>query len=472
MRCAAPFGQWIFFLLPGEASCETPCSTDTHEDSTCFPPLPKGAEAGPWAQRRMTGGSQEDWLRRRGIGAWPLLWLMAVCLVPCALRAQVGPPAHAYLYLGAYEGRFECLVGVPELMEMLGRQTSIALPPGAQQEVRDAALAAAQKWLRVKLDGTELVSLAPPTASLVKGVPGRTERPAPDELLVATQTMVGFTWEFDLEAVPKNIEITWEGFRGAWTSLPVTVIVGSQSENFELTSGYPSNLWKNQGRLSLRTPLAEVPVPSRAAQIKIPAASLLWLGLGFVFFGLRHISGGRVPGRAFMTWMTLIAGAVVLWPVMNVPVSLPQNEDVPPEQAEKILRALLRNTYRAFDQRSESAIYDQLDRSIHGDLLQKVYLQTIEALTLDEQDKTRVRVTDLDVQVSATQPRKEGRGFIADVRWTALGTVGHWGHEHQRVNRYLAKVTVAPVEEKSDGRDASPPAWKMVALDIQEERRL
>jgi hypothetical protein len=87
-----------------------------------------------------------------------------------------------------------------------------------------------------------------------------------------------------------------------------------------------------------------------------------------------------------------------------------------------------------------------------------------------------VRVTDLSVEVTGTQPRKGGEGFVAEVRWTALGTVGHWGHEHQRLNRYIAKVTVAPVPEKegasSKDGDSGRDAWKMVDLEVQEEKRL
>jgi hypothetical protein len=405
---------------------------------------------------------------------WRYLFLAWCCLAGGLLPAageKVSP--HAYLYLDAYDARFECLVPAPQMTEILGKPPFSALTSHTQQDLLNSAGAAAQGWLQVKLDGAP-AKLSPPTLSIVKGVPGRTERPSPDELLVASQVMVGFSWELELQNVPKTVEITWSGFGAAWASLPVTVVVGSQSESFELNAQATSHVWHNQGRLSLRSPLAEVPARPRPSQMKLPVASILWVVAGILFLSLRHISGGRVPGRAFMTWMTLIAGAVVLWPVLNVHFSLPHNENVPPDQAEKILRALLRNTYRAFDQRSESAIYDVLERSISGDLLQRVYLQTIQALTLDEQDKTRVRITDLSVEVTGTKPRKDGEGFIADVRWTALGTVGHWGHEHQRLNRYIAKVTIAPVPEKAsaNARDSDRDAWKMVDLEVLEEKRL
>ncbi|MBW2386730.1 MAG: hypothetical protein JRG92_24125, partial [Deltaproteobacteria bacterium] len=53
-------------------------------------------------------------------------------------------------------------------------------------------------------------------------------------------------------------------------------------------------------------------------------------------------------------------------------------------------------------------------------------------------------------------------GFVARAVWKVRGSVGHWGHIHQRSNRYRAELTVAPVEER----------WKLTALEILEEERL
>jgi len=108
--------------------------------------------------------------------------------------------------------------------------------------------------------------------------------------------------------------------------------------------------------------------------------------------------------------------------------------------------------------------------SINGDLLQRVYLQTIQALSLDEQDKTRVKVTDLDVQVNATHPRKRetASSRMCDGPPSNRGPLGH---EHQRVNRYIAKVTIAPVAGKPTSQGTVRDAWKMIDLDIQEEEK-
>ena len=56
----------------------------------------------------------------------------------------------------------------------------------------------------------------------------------------------------------------------------------------------------------------------------------------------------------------------------------------------------------------------------------------------------------------------EGGGFVATTAWNVAGSVGHWGHIHQRRNRYRARLDVRPI----DGR------WKLTGLEILDEERL
>ena len=49
-----------------------------------------------------------------------------------------------------------------------------------------------------------------------------------------------------------------------------------------------------------------------------------------------------------------------------------------------------------------------------------------------------------------------------DARWTAMGTVGHWGHIHTRKNQYHADITIEPIDQ----------AWKITSLKILEEKRI
>ena len=53
-------------------------------------------------------------------------------------------------------------------------------------------------------------------------------------------------------------------------------------------------------------------------------------------------------------------------------------------------------------------------------------------------------------------------GLLFHSKWTALGTVGHWGHIHIRKNQYEANITVEPVKG----------VWKITGLELLEEKRI
>ena len=87
------------------------------------------------------------------------------------------------------------------------------------------------------------------------------------------------------------------------------------------------------------------------------------------------------------------------------------------------------------------------------------------SLSVDENDALKIyfrlkEVKILDVDVASVDDRPLGLLFHA--RWTAMGTVGHWGHIHMRKNQYDANITVEPVEG----------AWKIAGLELLEEQRI
>jgi hypothetical protein len=132
------------------------------------------------------------------------------------------------------------------------------------------------------------------------------------------------------------------------------------------------------------------------------------------------------------------------------------------EDAAEVLGALLRNIYVAFDFRDESAIYDALARSATGDLLTQIYLETQKSLELQSQGGARVKVKEV-VLIEADQENLQGEvGFVATCTWNVRGSVGHWGHIHQRVNQYQARISVKPV----DGE------WKIFSLELLQEKRI
>ena len=127
------------------------------------------------------------------------------------------------------------------------------------------------------------------------------------------------------------------------------------------------------------------------------------------------------------------------------------------------MHSLLKNVYRSFDFRDESDVYDKLALSVQGNLLEEIYLQNRKSFAVQKAGGAQARVKEIEVIEAVAEPLdEEGKGFGLKAKWTAQGSVGHWGHVHVRRNRYRAIVTIGAI----DG------SWKITGLELLEEERI
>jgi hypothetical protein len=381
--------------------------------------------------------------------------------------APVAPAktAQGYLYVEPYQARFEMLMDAPRFLHWLNplKEQPNILDEAAQKAACEAAKEQVLDWCRLSTGGTRIEGNFI-GVSIVKGKPGATLPMATGESLPTQEAMFGFTWEYPTPPGPDEIIVEWRGFIEDIQTLPVRVFFGSQSEILEASTFLPKISWKAQGRLPLPAPLAKVPAITVSASFLIPVATILWVLGGALFLTFVRLHDQHLPGGSMPFIGAWVLGAVLSWPILNI--DLGGKAQVPEitekKDAEGILTPLLRNVYRAFDHRNESEIYDVLARSVDGELLRKLYLETIQALTLEGREGTRVTISEFSADIMGVQPAPSGDGFITECQWTAMGNVGHWGHSHTRVNRYTAKVTITPVVN----------AWKITQLEVSETRRL
>lgn len=52
--------------------------------------------------------------------------------------------------------------------------------------------------------------------------------------------------------------------------------------------------------------------------------------------------------------------------------------------------------------------------------------------------------------------------ILFKAKWSAFGSVGHWGHIHTRKNQYEALITLEPIDK----------TWKIIDLELLEEKRV
>ncbi|MBX9655950.1 hypothetical protein K2Y11_20220, partial [bacterium] len=201
--------------------------------------------------------------------------------------------------------------------------------------------------------------------------------------------------------------------------------------------------------------------PLRRWSIPLVSASTMGLGLLIALLSFRR---------------PMVAGGVVLASVVLAAVMLPfgrvevQNPFVKPPrlgeaEARSVLDSLHKNIYRAFDHHDEQSVYDSLEKSISGPLLEKTYLAVREGLVMQEQGGAVSHVSGVKLVDGKLLPPGSGtrdpRAFDMQVIWDVEGTVEHWGHIHTRTNEYEATFTVEPEGD----------AWKITALDVTGQKR-
>ena len=207
-----------------------------------------------------------------------------------------------------------------------------------------------------------------------------------------------------------------------------------------------------------------VPPGIRAPWFHLDLLPVLFSILGLIIvwksrrFTMQTVFSG---GFCAVVALTSLGSSVIeVRPFWVSPVQLPESS-----VAEALFETLHRNIYRAFDYENEEQIYNLLDRSVSGELLQQIYDEIHESLLmkLEEDavcDVRAVRTLDTELlsDVGASEPV-----FQVRAEWEVIGTVKHWGHGHWRKNLSRAIYDVRWIPDTG---------WRIDAVDVIEQRRL
>jgi len=225
--------------------------------------------------------------------------------------------------------------------------------------------------------------------------------------------------------------------------------------------------WTNYLKNFKLPTVQQIDVAGSLGELRIPLITLLCLGGVLVvaiwtLLRARRRKPLRVP---LAVAALLLATGAAAYPFASITINRPtlMAGEIDDERAEALLQTLLKNVYRAFDFREEEDVYDKLALSVSGDLLSEIYLQNRRSMAIQQAGGAQAKVKAVAVEkVSAEQIDGDGLGYALHGRWTALGRVGHWGHVHQRKNRYEAVITIAAQEG----------VWKITGLELMDEQRI
>ncbi|MGB5874749.1 MAG: hypothetical protein WBG01_11470 [Bacteroidota bacterium] len=285
--------------------------------------------------------------------------------------------------------------------------------------------------------------------------------------MLLNTAMVGVIVTYLTNELPQQVTVDWDLFSDKIQKIPSTAVDPAGPFASFVTPDDNVLVWTNY--------LKDYKVPTVAAVSIDESITTLGLPLATVFCLLALVpvtvqlwkrrKSGRSLGLYAGLAVLLVAGSVLLYPFLRVAVARPAAiaPTMTDDEGLAVLNSLLGNIYRAFDFREEEDVYDRLATSVHGNLLSEIYLQNRRSLVVTQAGGAQARVKEVEI-VKANRNHADGNPLkmLFHANWTAMGSVGHWGHIHIRKNQYEANIAVEAVEG----------SWKITDLELLEEERI
>jgi hypothetical protein len=373
-----------------------------------------------------------------------------------------------FLYVEPYEVRHETLIRVKDLAAWLdlGLRGDEFIEV---DEIEPLTKRAGQFFLehsKVLIDGKELRPILD-RVNFVKYTMTRTFFIEQPERMRLNTAMLGVIVTYLTEELPQEVTVDWELFSDRIQKVPTMAVDPAGPFPSYVTPDDNVLTWTNFLKNYVTPKVEEITVADSLAKINLPVGSVLCLVALLPIAGMIQArrKNSRPTKAHLLVGLAVLAGGVVLYPYLNVAVARPAPlvPKLTDADGKQLLQILLKNVYRAFDFREEEDVYDKLALTVSGDLLEEIYLQNRKSLVVQQAGGAQAKVKEVNVLNVSLKPIGDRLlAYAFESEWTALGTVGHWGHIHTRKNQYHAIVTVEAV----DG------AWKITGLELLEEERI
>ena len=376
-----------------------------------------------------------------------------------ALRRQYDSPMNVFLYVEPFEVRKELVIRPIDL----ARFTELDIEPHASIPAtrRDALLESIDRFLRtrapVTIDGEQPEPILDRIHFLKRGL-RMTRVVTADEPVDGTSAIVGAIYVYPVDGLPQEVRLDWDLFDERITRVPAAATDEAGPMPYFLSADQPELQWVNYLKGGVVPNELRVAEPTSHLTVSLVPLVASVLGGLLCLFAIRR--------RSWSTGAVAAALAVAGWWLPSVGPTLEASVPtaVRPPTADEVrptLHALLYNVYRALDFRDEEVVFDRLEKSLSGDVLEQVYLEMRKGLRLESQGGARVRVREVEVADVTPEPSPRPGALRYRTAWNATGSVGHWGHTHIRTNAYEALVTLAEHDER----------WRIAEIEILEEER-
>ena len=383
-------------------------------------------------------------------------------------RWQIGG-VMSFLYIEPYEVRHEILARVKDLAAWidLGLRGDEFIEADENEPLKKRVGEFFLKQDKTLIDGKQLKPILDRVSFVKYSTTASTFVVQPEQLPINT-AMVGVIITYLTDGIPQQVTNEWDLWSERIQKVPTDAIDPAGGLPSFVTPDDNVLTWTNFLKKYEMPTVAKIKVDESLTTMKIPLASVLCI-LALLPLGLqikkRTKNAGSSIGLYIGLAVVLIAGSVVLYPLLKVAIAKPAvlAPKMTDDNAVTVLNSLLKNVYRSFDFREEEDVYDRLATSVQGNLLSEIYLQNRKSMVVTQAGGARARVKEVEIlNVNVNNLDDSPLGLLFHAKWTAMGSVGHWGHIHFRKNQYEANIIVEPV----DG------TWKIRGLELIEEKRI
>lgn len=369
------------------------------------------------------------------------------------LRRQYYAPMSGFIYIEPFEVRKEIILRPKDLQSWidLGLEDKETIPVDKQADIKQKVIDFLSDHLPVMIDDKPVKGQLDRINFLQRTLTRSTVVDNQEQDL--NSATLGIIYSFPTDGLPKKVTMKWDLWNKQITEIAAAAV--------DQAGPFQSTLQPDWDVLEWQNYLKNPKIPTLIEIIQPPAQYLVYLfwcflilftlSILFLIYSFNKKFGFYTQILITMLSITFLSGSIYSYHIRSFDQKI----------IEQLTADLLHNIYRAFDYREEEKIYDTLNKSVAGDLLTDIYLQTKRSLVLANQGGASAKVKSLEL-VSTDNLIRQDDGFSVHTIWNVFGSVGHWGHVHQRSNQYEANLSFRPL----DGQ------WKLTAMEVIQEHRL
>jgi hypothetical protein len=382
------------------------------------------------------------------------------------LKRTLQSGVRTYLYIEPYEVRHEILVRVKDMMAWMAfdLRGDEFIEEDEFNPVREQIAQFFMERESVLIDGERLKPILDRTAFVESSMLRSRFIERPERVPLNT-AMIGIVITYLTDGIPQEVETKWDLFSDRVQKVTARMTDPAGPFPYDLEPDDNVLKWTNYLKTYKIPTVDKIMVSDAHRGARIPVGSLLCAAL-LIPFAFSAFSRGRKsqPVKVQVGIIVIfVIGMFVLFPFWQVPVGTVRASQMSGEDSREIVLSLLKNVYRAFDFREEEDVYDKLALSVSGDLLTEVYLQSRKSMIIEQAGGAQAKVKQVEVLETDVKESSKQKGALdVETKWTAMGSVGHWGHIHTRQNVYDAILTLAVANG----------SWKIAGIQLLEEKRV